>query len=63
MASKLRPEATIRRSRRRLINRLSRLSQLDLFEPMDANASREFTKLQGKIALADRELELARRRA
>jgi hypothetical protein len=60
MASKPRQEATIRRSRRRLIYRAERLAQLDLFKPMEDATQRELLKLKGKIALAARELDLVR---
>jgi hypothetical protein len=60
MASKPRSEATIRRSRRRLIARLERMSQLELFRGMDEETRKAITKLEGKISLASKELELVR---
>jgi hypothetical protein len=58
---KKRPASTIKRSRRRLINRLFRLSQLDLFVEMDEAAQRVVEKLKADIALATGELEALER--
>jgi hypothetical protein len=47
---------TIRRSRRRLLNRLFKLSQLDLFHEMDDETKKVVITLKNKITNASDEL-------
>ena len=53
--------AALNRRRNRLVNRLSPLQQLDLFEPPSLRALREIEDLQAGIAALT--AELAKRRA
>jgi hypothetical protein len=61
--SKKRTAVQIRRSRRRLINRLSPLPQLDVFEERKEIANKALADLRAGIAAAAREFDELSKRA
>jgi hypothetical protein len=56
MAKKPTPASTLRRRRRRLLNRLEPLLQLDLFRELDNDTVRIIRELEARIAMTNSEL-------